>query len=85
MYADLNSWIYDRSPFENIFDSVGFAYVLIFSKNDCPKISRFHHRKFFENARRYLSVLGVVPKTFKKNRCLVGPELRNFRFFDVPD
>jgi hypothetical protein len=50
---------------KNIFDSVGFTYVLIFSKNDCLKIPRFHHQNFFENARTNL-FFGGGPKNFQK-------------------
>ena len=28
--------------FHLFVDSLGFTYVLIFPKNDCPEISRFH-------------------------------------------
>ena len=68
---------------ENISDSVGFTYVLIFSKKRIVlKYQDSTTEKFFENARRYQSFWGVGDqKTFKKNRCLVGPELRNFRIF----
>jgi hypothetical protein len=33
MYADLNSWSNDRSLFENIFVSLGFAYDFAFCQN----------------------------------------------------
>ena len=36
MYADLNSWSNDRSLFENIFYSLGFAYDFVFCQNKWP-------------------------------------------------
>ena len=53
---------------KNIFDSVGFTYVLIFSKMIVLKYQDPTTEKIFENARRYQSFLGGGGKTFKKKQ-----------------
>ena len=51
---------------KNIFDSVGFTYVLIFSKTDCPKIPRFHRRKILWKRSEIPIFWGVGATNFQK-------------------
>ena len=87
MYADSNSWINDRSPFENMFDSVGFTYVLLFPKKKIVlKYQDSTTEKFFENARRNLFVGGVGDKQLS-TKIGSGPNMQDspnlyFMFFD---
>ena len=54
---------------KNIFDSVGFSYVLIFSKKMIVlKYQDSTTDNFFEHARRNLFCWGVGAKKFQKNR-----------------
>ena len=73
---------------KNIFDSLGFTYDFAFCQNNgsSKNLQNVSWSMSFKNDRIYQGFLGGGgQKTLKKNRCLVGPELRNFRFFDVRD
>ena len=70
---------------KNIFDSLGFTYDFAFCKNKWSSkiFQNVPWSMSFKNDNIYQSFFGGGgPKqTFKKNRCLVGPELRNFGNF----
>ena len=68
MYADLNSWSNDRSLFENMFDSLGFASGFAFCQNkwSLKIFPNVLWSMSFKNDNIYQSFQGVHQKISKK-------------------
>ena len=85
MYADLLSWIYERSPFEK---HVWFSRIYLcfnnFKNMIVLKYQESTTEKFFENASDNLSFLGGGGQTkWKKKWVFGGSRVKNFsKFFE---